>query len=96
METPRSTRGLRHLTTLVKQLVCKYQPTSFKNVAVKLIDELVVTDGPERLKEEKNVRRRVYDAGLYPGKNVVTLLKPVKKRQKLKNCTKKFRKKAKF
>jgi Transcription factor DP/E2F/DP family winged-helix DNA-binding domain len=62
METPRSTRGLRHLTTLVKQLVCKHQPTSFKNVAVKLIDELVVTDGPERIKEEKNVRRRVYDA----------------------------------
>ena len=62
METPRSTRGLRHLTTLVKQLVCKHQPTSFKNVAVKLIDELVVTDGPERVKEEKNVRRRVYDA----------------------------------
>lgn len=62
MDTPRSTRGLRHLTTLVKQLVCKHQPTSFKNVAVKLIDELVVTDGPERIKEEKNVRRRVYDA----------------------------------
>ena len=62
MDTPRSTRGLRHLTTLVKQLVCKHQPTSFKNVAVKLIDELVVADGPERVKEEKNVRRRVYDA----------------------------------
>ena len=62
LETPRSARGLKHLTTLVKQLVCKHQPTSFKNVAVKLIDELIVTDGSERIKEEKNVRRRVYDA----------------------------------
>ncbi|OMJ73024.1 hypothetical protein SteCoe_28380 [Stentor coeruleus] len=62
METPRSARGLKHLTTLVKHLVCKHQPTSFKNVAVKLIDELIVTDGPDRVKEEKNVRRRVYDA----------------------------------
>lgn len=62
METPRSARGLKHLTTLVKNLVCKHQPTSFKNVAVKLIDELIVTDGSERVKEEKNVRRRVYDA----------------------------------
>ena len=62
LETPRSGRGLKHLTTLVKQLVCKHQPTSFKNVAVKLIDELIITDGPERIKEEKNVRRRVYDA----------------------------------
>ena len=62
LETPRSARGLKHLTSLVKQLVCKHQPTSFKNVAVKLIDELIVTDGPERMKEEKNVRRRVYDA----------------------------------
>jgi hypothetical protein len=66
MDTPRSTRGLRHLTTLVKQLVCKHQPTSFKNVAVKLIDELVVTDGPERIKEEKaglRCNKRTYRRG---------------------------------
>ena len=62
LETPRSVRGLKHLTTLVKQLVCQHQPTSFKNVALRLIDELIDNEGPERIKEEKNVRRRVYDA----------------------------------
>jgi transcription factor Dp-1 len=62
LETPRSVRGLKHLTSLVKQLVCKHQPASFKHVALKLIDELIVTEGPDRVKEEKNVRRRVYDA----------------------------------
>jgi len=60
--TPRCFRGLKHLTTLVKHIVCKRQPTSFKEVAVNLIDELIVTEGAERIKEEKNVRRRVYDA----------------------------------
>ena len=103
IETPRSTRGLRHLTTLVKQLVCKHQPTSFKNVAVKLIDELVVTDGPERIKEEKNVRRRVYDAinvliaaGVLErdGRNVSWQKKcdPIEVNQK-KNDSEKYRKK---
>ena len=62
LETPRSVRGLKNLTTLVKQLVCKYQPISFQNVAQRLIDELIDNEGPERVKEEKNVRRRVYDA----------------------------------
>ncbi|CAG9314043.1 unnamed protein product [Blepharisma stoltei] len=62
MGTPRSTKGLKYLTTLVKQLVCKQQPTSFKEVALKLIDELITSEGADRIKEEKNVRRRVYDA----------------------------------
>lgn len=62
IETPRSIRGLKHLTQLVKQIICKHQPTSFKNVAFKLIEELIITEGPDRVKEEKNVRRRVYDA----------------------------------
>ncbi|CAG9323684.1 unnamed protein product [Blepharisma stoltei] len=61
-ETPKSTKGLRYLTTLVRQLVCKHQPTSFKDVALKLIDELIDTEGVDRIKEEKNIRRRVYDA----------------------------------
>lgn len=58
----KSTKGLKYLTTLVKQLVCRHQPTSFKDVAVKLIDELIESEGSDRVKEEKNVRRRVYDA----------------------------------
>ena len=62
IETPRSIRGLKQLTQLVKQIICKHQPTSFKNVASKLIEELIITEGPDRVKEEKNVRRRVYDA----------------------------------
>jgi transcription factor Dp-1 len=62
LETPRSVRGLKHLTALVKKIICKHQPTSFKNVASRLIDELIDNEGPERVKEEKNVRRRVYDA----------------------------------
>lgn len=62
IETPRSIRGLKHLTSLVKQIIYKFQPISFKSVACKLIEELIIAEGPERVKEEKNVRRRVYDA----------------------------------
>lgn len=61
-EANRSTRGLRHLTSLVKQVVSSNQATSYKEVAVKLIKKLIVTRGPDRIREEKNVRRRVYDA----------------------------------
>ena len=58
----RSTRGLKNLTTLVKQLTYKRKRTSFKEVALDLIDELVDARGYDRVREEKNVRRRVYDA----------------------------------
>ena len=62
METPRSSRGLKHLTSRVKHFLNKRMPTSYKDVAMSLIDDLIDTAGPERIKEEKNVRRRVYDA----------------------------------
>jgi Transcription factor DP/E2F/DP family winged-helix DNA-binding domain len=61
-ETPKSAKGLKHLTTLVKHFVRKQQPSSFKSVGVKLIEELIISSGPERVKEEKNIRRRFYDA----------------------------------
>lgn len=61
-DTPRSTRGLKNLTTLVKELVCRHQPTSFKEVTLKLIQKLIQTEGVDKAREEKNVRRRVYDA----------------------------------
>lgn len=60
--SPRKARGLRHLTSLVKQLVSDHQPTSYKEVAVRLMQDLVQSKGSERVREEKNVRRRVYDA----------------------------------
>lgn len=61
-EAIKSTRGLRHLTSLVKEVVSSHQSTSYKEVAVKLIKKLIVSRGSDRLREEKNVRRRVYDA----------------------------------
>mmetsp|Transcript_20267 Transcript_20267/g.37847 ORF Transcript_20267/g.37847 Transcript_20267/m.37847 type:complete len:404 (+) Transcript_20267:9932-11143(+) len=60
--SPRKVRGLKHLTSLVKQLVSDHQPTSYKEVAVRLMQDLVQSKGSERIREEKNVRRRVYDA----------------------------------
>jgi hypothetical protein len=58
----RSTRGLRHLTSLVKDVVSMNRSTSYKEVAVKLIKKLIIAKGHDRIREEKNVRRRVYDA----------------------------------
>jgi hypothetical protein len=58
----RSTRGLRHLTSLVRDVVSTNRSTSYKEVAVKLIKKLIIAKGHDRIREEKNVRRRVYDA----------------------------------
>jgi transcription factor Dp-1 len=60
--TPQKAKGLKYLTSLVKQLVSDHQPTSYKEVAVRLMQDLVQSRGSERVREEKNVRRRVYDA----------------------------------
>ena len=76
MRTARSERGLKKLSVKVIDLVYKLKETSYKQVANKLIEELVtnaendnngtrnesraITD--RKTKEEKNVRRRVYDA----------------------------------
>lgn len=76
IRTARSERGLKRLSVKVRDLVFKLKETSYKDVANKLIEELV-TDGEydeygrkldkksshdKKTKEEKNVRRRVYDA----------------------------------
>jgi len=58
--TPRSSRGLKMLSIKVKELVLKNSITTYKEVADVLINSL--SDDDERRKEEKNIRRRVYDA----------------------------------
>lgn len=74
--TARSERGLKRLSVKVRDLVFKLKETSYKDVANRLIDELVTdedydesgrkldkkTSNERKTKEEKNVRRRVYDA----------------------------------
>lgn len=76
VRTARSERGLKRLSVKVRDLVYKIKETSYKDVANKLIEELVVddeydeydrkvdkrTNNDRKTKEEKNVRRRVYDA----------------------------------
>lgn len=58
--TPRSSRGLKKLSVKVKELVSKNNVTTYKEVADELINSLY--DDEERQREEKNIRRRVYDA----------------------------------
>jgi hypothetical protein len=76
IRTARSERGLKRLSVKVRDLVYKLKETSYKDVANKLIDELVTDNeyddygnrldrkstNDRKTKEEKNVRRRVYDA----------------------------------
>ena len=76
IKTTRSERGLKRLSVKVRDLVFKLKETSYKDVANRLIDELVNDDeydeegnkldrrisSDRKTKEEKNVRRRVYDA----------------------------------
>lgn len=76
IRTARSERGLKKLSVKVMDLVYKLKETSYKAVANNLIEELVNnSDSGEQVnkserrahserktKEEKNVRRRVYDA----------------------------------
>jgi transcription factor Dp-1 len=61
-ETPRTARGLKYLTTLVKTSIPEHEPTSYMDVARDLINDLTCNTDADRIKEEKNVRRRVYDA----------------------------------
>lgn len=76
IRTARSERGLKRLSVKVRDLVYRLKETSYKDVANRLIEELVVDDeyddygnkldrkmsSDRKTKEEKNVRRRVYDA----------------------------------
>ncbi len=59
--TTRSSKGLKVLSVYVKEVVSKRVFTSYKEVADEMIKDMELT-GPENVKEEKNVRRRVYDA----------------------------------
>lgn len=60
--TPRSDKGLKNLSVRVQHIVCQRQHTSYKQVADDLIKELEVSLEYDNEKEEKNIRRRVYDA----------------------------------
>ncbi|CAI2385821.1 unnamed protein product [Moneuplotes crassus] len=72
----RSERGLKRLSVKVRDLVFRLKETSYKDVANRLIEELVRdseyddsgrkldqrSSSEKKTKDEKNVRRRVYDA----------------------------------
>jgi hypothetical protein len=76
IRTARSERGLKRLSVKVRDLVFRLKETSYKDVANRLIEELVTDEdydesgrkldkkssNERKTKEEKNVRRRVYDA----------------------------------
>lgn len=74
LKTARSERGLKRLSVKVRDLVYRLKETSYKDVANRLIEELVFdnevnssgldkkSSNERKTKEEKNVRRRVYDA----------------------------------
>jgi hypothetical protein len=60
--TPRHCRGLKFLTTKVKQIIYSKGFFSYKEVSDELVKELEISEGLDREKEEKNILRRVYDA----------------------------------
>jgi len=73
MPTSRSTRGLKYLSIKVRDMVIKCGATTYQNVATELINGLKEESislgmNPFDLKrsdidkDEKNIRRRVYDA----------------------------------
>jgi hypothetical protein len=66
--TSRSTRGLKYLSIKVRDMVIKCGATTYQNVATELINglkddaNLIYDKRSDSDKDEKNVRRRVYDA----------------------------------
>jgi len=50
------------MTSLIKDFLLKNQPISCKGTAAYLVKKLVSDGSLDKVKEEKNVRRRVYDA----------------------------------
>mmetsp|Transcript_7400 Transcript_7400/g.7263 ORF Transcript_7400/g.7263 Transcript_7400/m.7263 type:complete len:210 (+) Transcript_7400:420-1049(+) len=60
--TLRSRNGLKALSWRVKEIVERFGSATYKDVADELLRELQSNQGDEDFKDEKNVRRRVYDA----------------------------------
>ena len=58
----KSSRGLKSLTIQVKHLLSTHHKISYQEVASLLSKEAVSASGSERTREEKNIKRRVYDA----------------------------------
>ena len=58
----KSSRGLKSLTIQVKQILATHRNISYQEVASILTKEAVSGSGNERIREEKNIKRRVYDA----------------------------------
>ena len=58
--TPRSRNGLKVLSWKVKEIVDRFGSSTYQEVADCLVKELDESDGD--MKDEKNIRRRVYDA----------------------------------
>lgn len=73
----RISRSLKSLSWHVKDLICTRLHTSYKEVADELIEKLGLNDNPAMAREERNVRRRVYDAI-----NVLVAIKVIKKKGK--------------
>ena len=76
----RISRSLKSLSWHVKDLICTRLHTSYKEVADELIDKLGLNSAPIMSREERNVRRRVYDAI-----NVLVAIKIIKKKGKTVN-----------
>lgn len=53
---------MKTLSVRVRHIVCEKKCTSYKDVADSLIMELELQRIPDGMKNEKNIRRRVYDA----------------------------------
>jgi hypothetical protein len=58
----RSSKGLRSISLRVKEILRRRGKATYKEVADDLVNQLNLPDWADRGKEEKNIRRRVYDA----------------------------------
>ena len=58
----RSQRGLRALSLRVRDLVYEKQITTYKEVSEELIADIYASEGLDETTEDKNIKRRVYDA----------------------------------
>jgi len=58
----RSSKGLRSVSLRVKEILRRKGKSSYKDVADVLVQQLDLPPWADKSKEEKNIRRRVYDA----------------------------------
>jgi hypothetical protein len=58
----RSSKGLRSVSLRVKEILRRRGKATYKAVADELVNQLNLPDWADKDKEEKNIRRRVYDA----------------------------------